>query len=161
MPRLAHLCRSGATADAPGRKLYAKESFGVVLDAAAYARDSTTIDLCRSLFPWAHFVSTKSAVTMRTLLDLRGNIPAFIRVTTGDVHNVNMCVRDERCPSRRLQSRHPLLPRPPYRQSSSELDETSCSAPVGMTIQPGPSTAGWDEEVCLMERRLRNNFIES
>ncbi len=72
------------------RKLYAKESFGVDLDAAAYALDSTTIDLCLSLFPWAYFVSTKSAVKMHTLLDLRGNIPAFIRVTTGDVHDVNI-----------------------------------------------------------------------
>ena len=60
------------------------------LDAAAYALDSTTIDLCLSLFPWAYFVSTKSAVKMHTLLDLRGNIPAFIRVTTGDVHDVNI-----------------------------------------------------------------------
>jgi hypothetical protein len=60
------------------------------LDAAAFALDSTTIDLCLSLFPWAHFRSTKSAVKMHTLLDLRGNIPAFIRVTTGDVHEVNI-----------------------------------------------------------------------
>jgi hypothetical protein len=72
------------------RKLYAKESFAVDHNAAAYALDSTTIDLCLSLFPWAHFVSTKSAVKMHTLLDLRGNIPAFIRVTTGDVHDVNI-----------------------------------------------------------------------
>jgi IS4 transposase len=60
------------------------------LQAAAYALDSTTIDLCLSLFPWAHFRSTKSAVKMHTLLDLRGNIPAFIRITTGDVHDVNI-----------------------------------------------------------------------
>lgn len=72
------------------RKLYAQESLGMDLDAAAYALDSTTIDLCLSLFPWAHFRSTKSAVKMHTLLDLRGSIPAFIRVTTGDVHDVNI-----------------------------------------------------------------------
>ena len=72
------------------RKLYAQESLGVDLDAAAYALDSTTIDLCLSLFPWAHFRSTKSAVKMHTLLDLRGSIPAFIRVTTGDTHDVNI-----------------------------------------------------------------------
>jgi transposase len=72
------------------RKLYASEDLGVDLDAAAYALDSTTIDLCLSLFPWAHFRSTKSAVKMHTLLDLRGNIPAFIRLTTGDVHDVNI-----------------------------------------------------------------------
>ena len=72
------------------RKLYAQESLGADLDAAAYALDSTTIDLCLSLFPWAHFRSTKSAVKMHTLLDLRGSIPVFIRVTTGDTHDVNI-----------------------------------------------------------------------
>ena len=72
------------------RKLYAKQSLGVDLDAAAYALDSTTIDLCMSLFPWAHSRSTKSAVKMHTLLDLRGAIPVFIRVTTGDMHDVNI-----------------------------------------------------------------------
>jgi hypothetical protein len=72
------------------RSLYANESLGVDLDAAAYARDSTTIDLCLSLFPWAHFRSTKSAVKIHTLLDLHGSIPAFVRVTTGDQHDVNL-----------------------------------------------------------------------
>jgi len=72
------------------RKLYAQESLGVDLNAAAYALDSTTVDLCLSLFPWAHFRSTKSAVKMHTLLDLRGSIPVFIRVTTGDTHDVNI-----------------------------------------------------------------------
>jgi len=72
------------------RKLYATEDLGMDLDAAAFALDSTTIDLCLTLFPWAYFRSTKSAVKMHTLLDLRGNIPTFIRVTTGDVHDVNL-----------------------------------------------------------------------
>jgi transposase len=72
------------------RKLYASESLGVDLDAAAYALDSTTIDLCLSLFPWAHFRSTKSAIKLHTLLDMHGSIPAFIRVTTGDRHDVNI-----------------------------------------------------------------------
>ena len=62
---------------AQARKLYANEDLGLDLDATAYALDSTTIDLCLSLFPWAHFRSTKSAVKMHTLLDLRGNIPTF------------------------------------------------------------------------------------
>jgi hypothetical protein len=75
---------------AQARRLYAAESLGIDLDAAAYALDSTTIDLCLSLFPWAHFRSTKSAVKMHTLLDLRGSIPAFIRITTGDRHDVNI-----------------------------------------------------------------------
>jgi len=72
------------------RKLYANEDLGMDLDAAAYALDSTTIDLCLSLFPWAHFRPTKSAVKMHTLLDLRGSIPVFILVTTGDTHDVNI-----------------------------------------------------------------------
>jgi hypothetical protein len=72
------------------RRLYARDGFGVELDSAVYALDSTTIDLCMSLFPWACFRSTKSAVKMHTLLDLRGSIPAFIRVTTGDSHDVHM-----------------------------------------------------------------------
>src|SRR5450432_3052594 len=72
------------------RRLYAQSSLGVDLDAAAYALDSTTIDLCLSLFPWAHFRSTKSAVKMHALLDLRGSIPVFIRVTTGDTHDVKI-----------------------------------------------------------------------
>ena len=72
------------------RRLYAQESLGVELNSAAYALDSTTIDLCMSLFPWAQLCSTQSAVKMHTLLDLRGSIPAFIRVTTGKTHDVNM-----------------------------------------------------------------------
>jgi Domain of unknown function (DUF4372)/Transposase DDE domain len=72
------------------RRLYAQESLGVELNSAAYALDSTTIDLCISLFPWAQFCSTLAAVKMHTLLDLRGSIPAFIRVTTAHTHDVNM-----------------------------------------------------------------------
>src|ERR1700761_9305617 len=64
--------------------------YAVELNSAAYALDSTTIDLCVSLFPWAQFCSTQSAVKMHTLLDLRGSIPAFIRVTTARTHDVNM-----------------------------------------------------------------------
>jgi hypothetical protein len=75
---------------AQARQLYAGDGFGVELNSAVYALDSTTIDLCMSLFPWACFRSTKSAVKMHTLLDLRGSIPAFIRVTTGDSHDVHM-----------------------------------------------------------------------
>ncbi len=63
---------------------------GVDLDQSLYALDSTTIDLCLSLFPWAKFRQHKAAVKMHTLLDLHGNIPTFIRVTDGDVHDVNI-----------------------------------------------------------------------
>jgi hypothetical protein len=63
---------------------------GVDLDASLYALDSTTIDLCLSLFPWARFRRHKAAVKMHTLLDLRGNIPTFIGITDGKVHDVNM-----------------------------------------------------------------------
>jgi hypothetical protein len=72
------------------RRLYAGESFGLDLDQTVYALDSTTIDLCLSLFPWAHFRSTKSAIKLHTLLDMRGSIPSFVRITDGTVHDVNL-----------------------------------------------------------------------
>src|ERR1019366_1980540 len=72
------------------RILYARDPLGVDLDQSLYALDSTTIDLCLSLFPWAKFRRRKAAVKMHTLLDLHGNIPTFIRVTSGDVHDVNL-----------------------------------------------------------------------
>jgi hypothetical protein len=72
------------------RPLYATEEFGVDLDQTAYALDSTTIDLCLSLFPWARFREAKGAVKMHTVLDLRGNIPVFARVTHALVHDVHL-----------------------------------------------------------------------
>ena len=72
------------------RPLHAEDPASVELDSAFYAMDSTTIDLCLSLFPWAKFRQTKGAVKMHTLLDLHGNIPAFIGLTDGKVHDVNM-----------------------------------------------------------------------
>ena len=74
---------------AQARKLYANESLGLELSNTVYALDSTTIDLCLSLFPWAHFRSTKAAVKMHTLLDLRGNIPSFIHISDGKLHDVH------------------------------------------------------------------------
>lgn len=71
------------------RKLYIDQPMAVDLDATVYALDSTTIDLCLSLFPWAPFRSTKAAVKLHTLIDLRGNIPSFIEITDGKVHDVN------------------------------------------------------------------------
>src|SRR5438445_282663 len=75
---------------ATARPLYAGDPIGVDLDASLYALDSTTIDLCLSLFPWAHFRQQKAAVKLHTLLDLHGNIPTFIGITDGKVHDVNM-----------------------------------------------------------------------
>ena len=72
------------------RRLYADEPFGVDLDETVYALDSTTIDLCLSLFPWARFRKTKGGIKMHTLLDLRGNIPVFIQITQARVHDVNI-----------------------------------------------------------------------
>jgi transposase len=72
------------------RQLYADEDFGLELNQTVYALDSSTIDLCLSLFPWAKFRKTKAAVKLHTLLDLRGNIPAFISITDGKVHDVNV-----------------------------------------------------------------------
>ncbi len=72
------------------RRLYAKEPLGVDLDSTVYALDSTTIDLCLSLFPWAPFRDTKAAIKLHTLLDLRGAIPAFIFISDGKLHDVNV-----------------------------------------------------------------------
>jgi Domain of unknown function (DUF4372)/Transposase DDE domain len=72
------------------RPLYARDPIGIDLDQSLYALDSTTIDLCLSLFPWAKFRKHKAAVKMHTLLDLHGNIPTFIRITDGQVHDVNL-----------------------------------------------------------------------
>jgi hypothetical protein len=72
------------------RKLYADEPLGVELSNTVYALDSTTIDLCLSLFPWAPFRSTKAAVKLHTLLDLRGNIPTFLHISDGKLHDVNI-----------------------------------------------------------------------
>jgi Domain of unknown function (DUF4372)/Transposase DDE domain len=72
------------------RRLYARDPMGVDLDQSLYALDSTTIDLCLKLFPWARFRRRKAAVKMHTLLDLRGNIPAFVHITEGKVHDVNV-----------------------------------------------------------------------
>ncbi len=72
------------------RPLYAHDPIGVDLDQSLYALDSTTIDLCLSLFPWARFRKHKAAVKVHTLLDLHGNIPTFIRITDGTVHDVNI-----------------------------------------------------------------------
>ena len=72
------------------KKLYINDKFGVELDETVYALDSTTIDLCLSLFPWAKFRKQKGAVKLHTLLDLRGSIPSFIRITDGKVHDVNI-----------------------------------------------------------------------
>jgi hypothetical protein len=73
---------------AQARRLYASDRLGADLKEAVYALDSTTIDLCLSVFPWAHFRTSKAAVKMHTLLDLRGNIPSFIHVSNGKMHDV-------------------------------------------------------------------------
>lgn len=74
---------------AKARALYSNDSFGIDLKNAAYALDSTTIDLCMALFPWAQFRKHKSPVKVHTLMDLKGSIPCFIRITGGSVHDVN------------------------------------------------------------------------
>jgi len=72
------------------RQLYANEPLAVTLDQTVYALDSTTIDLCLSLFPWAKFRRRKGAVKLHTLIDLRGNIPCFIHISPGKLHDVNV-----------------------------------------------------------------------
>jgi len=72
------------------RRLYAEDSFGLELQQTVYALDSTTIDLCLALFPWARFRKRKGAVKLHTLLDLRGSIPTFIHISDGKLHDVNI-----------------------------------------------------------------------
>lgn len=72
------------------RTLYSDEPFGIDLEQTVYALDATTIDLCLSMFPWATFRQTKAAIKLHTLLDLRGNIPTFIYISDGSVHDVNI-----------------------------------------------------------------------
>jgi transposase len=72
------------------RQLYIDDDFGLELKNTVYTLDSTTIDLCLSLFPWARFRKNKGAIKLHTLLDLRGNIPSFISITDGKVHDVNI-----------------------------------------------------------------------
>jgi len=74
---------------AQARRLYAGDSLDVELTSTVYALDSTTIDLCLSVFPWAHFRSTKAAVKLHTLLDLHGSIPSFIHISDGKLHDVH------------------------------------------------------------------------
>src|SRR4030095_12718470 len=75
---------------AKARKLYGQDEFGVELEETVYALDSTTIDLCLALFPWAYFRRSKGAIKLHTLLDVRGSIPSFIHITDGKVHDVNV-----------------------------------------------------------------------
>jgi transposase len=75
---------------ARARALYVDDPFGVEIQNTAYALDSTTVDLCLALFPWARFRTRKGAVKMHTLLDLRGNIPVFVRITEGKTHDVHI-----------------------------------------------------------------------
>ena len=72
------------------KAIYAGDALGVELSNTVYALDATTIDLCLSVFPWAHFRSTKAAIRLHTLLDLRGSIPSFIHVSDGKLHEVNV-----------------------------------------------------------------------
>jgi hypothetical protein len=75
---------------ATAKRLYADEHFGVELEGAVYALDSTTIDLCLSLFPWARFRQTKGAIKLHTLLNLRGSIPEFVHISDGKLHDVHV-----------------------------------------------------------------------
>ena len=70
--------------------LYANDQLGIDLKSTVYALDSTTIDLCMSLFPWARFRKTKSAVKLHTLMNLRGSLPEFIHISDGKMHDVNI-----------------------------------------------------------------------
>src|SRR5690606_26199292 len=75
---------------AEARRLYAEEPLGLELGRTVYALDSTTIELCLTLFPWAHFRQTKAAIKLHTVIDLRGSIPTFIRMSDGLMHDVRI-----------------------------------------------------------------------
>ena len=125
---------------ATARRLYVREPMGVDLEQSLYALDSTTIDLCLALFPWARFRRGKAAVKMHTLLDLRGNIPTFIRVTDGKVHDVNML--DEIMPERpRPDSK---LAAAPYWNidSNGAVCAGTMRAPKSLTVT---SIAAWQQ----------------
>jgi hypothetical protein len=83
-------CELAQSLIATARRLYATEPFGLDLKETVYALDATTIDLCLSVFPWAPFRTTKAAIKLHTLLDLRGNIPSFIFISDGKLHEVNV-----------------------------------------------------------------------
>jgi len=70
-------------------KLYAEDTHGLDIDEMVYALDASTIDLCLTIFPWAHFHKTKAAIKLHTMIDLQGSIPVFISITDGSVHDVN------------------------------------------------------------------------
>jgi hypothetical protein len=117
------------------RKLYAQESLGMDLNAAAYALDSTTIELCLSLLPWAHFRSTQSAIKMHTLLDLRGSIPAFIRINAGeksDLHILDQIIYHPGAYySRQAQPRRTSCLLQPRRQTARHRCRSDCrSEPI-------------------------------
>jgi hypothetical protein len=107
------------------RTLYGNDRFGIDLDNTVYALDATTIDLCLSLFPWAPFRSAKAAVKLHTLLDWRGNIPAFIHISDGKTHEVN--VLDMLCFEAGALPREILLRCKAAMVCSTE---TSASAPI-------------------------------
>jgi hypothetical protein len=105
-PVVPHGVARATLADAsecPDWRIYAGDPMGVDLKDSLYALESTTIDLCLWLFPWAKFRKRKAAVKMHTLLDLHGNIPTFIGITDGKVHDVN--VLDEILPEARRHGR--------------------------------------------------------
>src|SRR5512147_948826 len=87
---MAILLSLSPCSESDGTRPYVNEHFGVDLKDTVYALDATTIDLCLSVFPWAPFRSTKAAIKLHTLLDLRGNIPSFIRISDGKWHEINV-----------------------------------------------------------------------
>ncbi len=124
------------------KPLYATEPFGVDLAATVYAFDSTTIDLCLALFPWARFRQTKGAIKLHTLLDLRGNIPEVVYISDGKLHDVKaldvlvLAPGGLLRPGPRLPRFRPALPVPAgWGPSSSRGPRPTCSMPAGTPIR--------------------------
>lgn len=118
------------------RCLYADDPLGVELNQNLYALDSTTIDLCLSLFPWARFRRHKAAVKMHTLLDLHGSIPTFIRITEGKTHDVNIS-----CSTKRPQNKMKTTPRGPSLEPTAK--GSASSRPARLQNQLPLRVFGW------------------
>ena len=126
------------------RTLYVDEELGLDLTNTVYALDSTTIALCLSVFPWAHFRTTKAAVKMHTLLDLRGNIPSFIHISDGKLHDVHALDM--------------LLPEA-VSQSTSWIVATSTLPAFMCCTKPGPSSSRVPSGTSMLIASIRRRRI--
>src|SRR3990172_7469325 len=147
------------------RNLYANDPFAVELEQTVYALDSTTIDLCLSLFPWARFRKRKAAVKLHTLLDLRGNIPSFIKISDGKWHDVH--ILDELLPEPgsyyvmdrgyldferlyAISGEHPLVHQDLRREVARRAHPRRTASRTRIVLRDGPRVSGFRTASCLL-----------